>query len=140
MKKTKKTAIIAISIAAIIAIGVTIIYINFYINTRNATSISITYVHNESKIKDELIETNDTIELKNFLKGFCFYDIPSCGFSEDIYLKINIGNNELLLYPACDGCNKFKVGDTNKYLFVNESDYSKIRAILEKYQMKFPCI
>ena len=61
---------------------------------------------------------------------------PSCGFWEDVALKVG----ERTFSIASDGCSCIRDGSNRMYFDIPEGDMAYIHALFEKYGGYFPCV
>ena len=93
------------------------------------------------KYEDVNIETELSSEhLKEITNMFnnkeLYFDSPSCGFSENVSVKID--NQTFCI--ANDMCGMIYLREANKYFAVSKSDSILLRDILEQYGFSFPCV
>ena len=67
-----------------------------------------------------------------------YRDNPSCGFSEDVSIVFDDG--EQIFEPACDGCGIVYWKNKNKYFLLTDEETTIIHGILQTYNLKFPCV
>ena len=61
---------------------------------------------------------------------------PSCGFWEDVALKVG----ERTFSIASDGCSCIRDGSNRMYFDIPEEDMAYIHTLFEKYGGYFPCV
>ncbi len=135
-----KRFFLVIFLSVIVFVFFCLLTSHFYINTGSLNSIQITYIYNDANIVTSVQNKDDIQTLKDICKGFQYTDNPSCGFSEDICIKFYNDNESIIFSPACDECSILRINNSNKYIKLNENQYKKFKAIVEKYGMKFPCV
>ena len=62
--------------------------------------------------------------------------MPSCGFDEEICLKVG----DQTFAVACDGCNGFAHVNKFRFFDVSMDDIAYIHSLFEKYGGFFPCV
>jgi hypothetical protein len=110
------------------------------INTEFASEILLEYHYADKNISTQIIDENDVLALKQILTGRSFADSPSCGFSTDISIIMNNGNESIVFCPANDGCPLLRIGDSNKYIKITDENLTSLHKVLAKYGMVFPCV
>lgn len=96
----------------------------------------ITYNYGDKNIKASLSESESN-ELSDIFSGKTVYsDNPSCGFSENVSVKIS----GKVYMPACDGCEIIKVGLGFEYFNISDAERDSLDEIFAKYGAIFPCV
>ena len=93
------------------------------------------------KYEDVNIETELSSEhLKEITNMFnnkeLYFDSPSCGFSENVSVKID--NQTFCI--ANDMCDIIYIKESNKIFYIGDTDNERLRDILEQYGFSFPCV
>ncbi len=137
-----KRRVLIIFIILIALLSIFLIANNYLMRVKNdfATSILLKYHYIDKDINAIIIDEDDSTELKNMLKGIAYTDYPSCGFTLDISITFTDGKQNITLCPACDGCSKLRVNDSDKYIRITAEERKRLNIILEKYGMIFPCV
>lgn len=134
--KNKKNIVFAV-IGIAIVIGIMIMISSFlpsYVNISVSDAGMINFTAYDNNISNVITES-DTEKIKNLFQGkWCYLDDPSCGFSENVSIKI--GND--IFMPACDGCPIVKY--KKKYLLLSDDERAQLDAILSNYGVSFPCV
>lgn len=65
-----------------------------------------------------------------------FFDNPSCGFDENISLKID----GKMYCPACDKCGTVKDCSSGQYFNISQSERDAIEKIFSTHGGHFPCV
>jgi hypothetical protein len=97
--------------------------------------------HNpNANITDAITDESDISTLKEILSGRSFKDSFACGFTTNISITMTNGKKSIMFCPANDGCPIIRIGDSNSYVCITESQRESLDRILEKYGMFFPCV
>lgn len=103
------------------------------------SGITLTFVYDDKNISVTL-NADEAEQIRGILAGNAynslFSDIPSCGFNENISLKV--GNHIFAI--ACDSCNNIQDLSNLKYFDIPAEDMEYIRTLFVKYGGYFPCI
>ena len=75
--------------------------------------------------------------IKIFNGKFTYKDNPSCGFSEDISVKLN---NDQIFCFARDTCPIIYWKNKDRYFKISKSQKTELYEILNKYGFYFPCV
>ena len=102
----------------------------------HSDEVRISYENTENVIIQEVKDKNDILEIKKILSKVKHWDNPSCGFKDNNYICFG----DLYFYPACDGCPRLQVGDSNWYINISDKEKARLHKILKKYGMIFPCL
>ena len=101
--------------------------------------ITLTFHYEEENISVTL-EANEAERVSAILDGNhydpLFYSIPSCGFDENISLKV--GNRIFAI--ACDTCSCIQDLGNQRYFEIPAEDMEYIHSLFEKYGGYFPCV
>ncbi len=114
--------------------------LNFsFVRVNNSDTATARYIYNDKNITAK-ISTEDMKNIAEILNGkhISLFDLPSCGFNENI--AVVIGNKTFCI--ACDDCATIFYKDKVKKGYINlEADENeKIRTILEDYGFAWPCV
>lgn len=129
----KKKIIIIVSICVLLAF----LIINFstviIIGKENVTA---RYIYGDKNITTELLEEDATL-VAEILNGkyVSFFDLPSCGFDENVSVVIN----EKTFCIACDECGTVYFKERNGYISLDDSENKQLREILSDYGFEWPC-
>jgi hypothetical protein len=101
--------------------------------------VTLTFIYEDENISVTLA-AEEAEQVRDILDG-CSYDsrfagIPSCGFHENISLRI--GNRVFAI--ACDTCNCIQDLDNLRYFHIPIEDMEYIRSLFEKNGGYFPCL
>lgn len=97
----------------------------------------IVYIYGGKNISQELTE-EEIQELKSLFDGKRIYrDTPSCGFSEDISIKLDAS---MTFCIARDTCPVIYWKEVDRYFKITEEEQHLLYELLEKYGVTFPCI
>ena len=103
------------------------------------SEITLTFVYEDKDIS-AVLEGDEAEQIRTILAGHAYNSllsgIPSCGFSENISLKV--GNRIFAI--ACDNCNNIQDLSNLKYFDIPAEDMEYIRTLFVKYGGYFPCI
>jgi len=103
------------------------------------TPVILNYSYNQTHFSKEAKkeEKEKIISILNDKKyhSSIFVGELSCGFSEDVSIKVD---NEIYEI-ACDNCPYIKVKSTEKYLFLTDEEAKNMREIFFNYGGFFPC-
>ena len=147
MNRIAKLVIVLFVIIAIVVIALLTQALPFNVDFANKVHLRARNYNKETG-KEDIIEceiTNqyDIWELKRLFRtvtfGETFYGIPACGFGEGVSLTFQLGSIKTVIYPGCDTCGNFRVGE-DRYFFLGERNKQKFYKIVGKYGMKFPCV
>ena len=105
------------------------------VNLNFATVVTINDAGKSIQITGDELE-----ELINICEGIATTGSPSCGFGR--FQLIFEGNGKVVtIYPTCDTCSQMQYGQDYEYFYmISLSDREKLVKILEKYDIKFPCV
>jgi hypothetical protein len=124
---------------AIISAIILFIFSAKNIEIPESSEVVLIYNYTDTEIYINIYDKNEIMELKTLLSGNVIKDNPSCGFSENISITF-IGDKNLMLCPALDGCEKIRIDTTNKYISISKDNRKKLDAFLSKYGFKFPSV
>lgn len=99
---------------------------------------NIVYVTDRQCIKVALTTEDFNIILNLFDRKILYHDNPSCGFSENIAISMNSGQNTFCV--ARDGCPIIYWKNQEMYFRLTEEDYEVLIDLLEKYGFIIPCV
>ncbi len=101
--------------------------------------ITLTFVYKSDNI-NVVLEDSESEKIISILDGNRYISIfsaaPSCGFSENVSLKI--GNQIFAI--ARDNCNNIHDITNSKYFDISKEDMDYIRSVFIKYGGYFPCV
>ena len=126
-------------VSAIIFSGLVLVFLldSHKINISSVSRAEVTYVYGEKDISQELTE-EELQELKTIFNGKRFYrDNPSCGFSEDIAIKLN---DSITFCIARDTCSYIYWQEGDRYIKLTEKEQQILYDILKKYGATFLCV
>ena len=126
-------------VLAIIFSGLVLVFLldSHKINISSVSRAEVTYVYGEKDISQELTE-EELQELKTIFNGKRFYrDNPSCGFSEDISIKLD---DSITFCIARDTCPYIYWQEGDRYIKLTEKEQQILYDILKKYGATFPCV
>ena len=101
----------------------------------NKAEVNFVYGSNsvvETLTEQELETVRDILDERRLHR-----DNPSCGFSEEISIKLN---DEMTLCLARDGCPIIYWKEKNRYITLTEEEYNKLEELLTNYGITFPCL
>ena len=100
------------------------------------TSAIARFKHNESDIESEL-STEHTKQIVGIFQGKKLRkDSPSCGFTEDVSVKID----DKTFCITCDTCRIVYLLEDDRYFYLSDTENSFLREILTYYGFELPCI
>lgn len=113
-------------------------YNRFKINL--AFDMSIVFSNNKTHFKESLNQEQKKIvwsalNNKKIHNKFVVGEL-SCGFSEDVSIKINGETLEI----ACDKCPYIRFKNSGKYLILSDEEIDSIRELFFEYGGYFPCV
>lgn len=133
--------IIPILIVVLIIVFATILLICFLtINRCEIDSIKtckVTFVHNCKEISADISYKEMEIIDCLFSGKILYADEPSCGFSEEVSIKIN-GSETFCV--ARDGCPIVYWKEKDRYFRLDEGEKVQLHLLLESYGFLFPCV
>ena len=101
--------------------------------------VTLTFIYEDENISVTLA-AEEAEQVRDILNGNSydsrFAGIPSCGFHENISLRI--GNRVFAV--ACDTCNCIQDLDNLRYFHIPIEDMEYIRSLFEKNGGYFPCL
>ena len=101
--------------------------------------VTLSFVYGEDNISVTL-EDYEAEKVIDILGGNnydpIFFGVPSCGFDENISLKV--GGRTFAI--ACDTCNTVQDLGNLRYFNIPNEDMEYIHSLFEKYGGYFPCI
>ena len=128
-------------IAIFVALALVLVLVLFgCTRTRVNTSadVTLTFIYQEKNICVTL-EEDEAKKVAVILNGNRydpFYLIPSCGFDENISLKV--GGRTFAI--ACDTCNYVQDLGNLRFFDISKKDMEYIHSLFEKYGGRFPCV
>ena len=103
------------------------------------SEVTVTFVYEDRNISVTL-EAEEAEKVKDILTGNSYHSffsgIPSCGFSENISMKVG----KRVFAIACDTCNCIQDLSNLKYVDIPTEDMKYIHALFEEYGGYFPCV
>ena len=97
----------------------------------------VNFVYGSNSVVETLTE-QELETVRDILDGRRLHrDNPSCGFSEEISIKLN---DEMTLCLARDGCPIIYWKEKNLYITLTEEEQKQLEAVLSKYNVTFPCL
>lgn len=101
--------------------------------------VTLTFIYGDENISvtlaaEEAEQVRDILDGRSYDSRFA--GIPSCGFHENISLRI--GNRVFAV--ACDTCNCIQDLDNLRYFHIPIEDMEYIRSLFEKNGGYFPCL
>lgn len=137
-EKTERKIDFRYILMGLIPLAIILIYFYFnplFVNAPNCKNAELIFIYGKDNIVATISE-EDTDKLYDILGGFHFvhYDMPSCGFDENICVRF--GNTAFS--PACDTDPIIQY--KTKYFSVTEEEIQQVHKILEKYGAYFPCV
>ena len=108
-------------------------------NTNKNSDVTLTFIYGEENISIAL-ENDEAEKVIDILGGNnydpIFFGVPSCGFDENISLKV--GGRTFAI--ACDTCNTVQDLGNLRYFDIPQEDMEYIHSLFQKYGGYFPCI
>ncbi len=133
----KRKRIYIISVIILGVLGLIFLLDSNKINITSVSEAEVIYVYGEKDISEELTE-EELQELKSIFNGKRFYRAnPSCGFSEDIAIKLD---DAITFCIANDTCPIIYWKEAHRYIKLTEEEQQILYEILEKYGATFPCV
>lgn len=117
---------------------VTLLAINYFFVRIGSNEIGTArYIYGDKNISTE-ISKEDMNTIVEILKGkhISIFDLPSCGFDENVAIVID--NKTFCI--ACDDCGIVYYKEHGGYISLNDEENEKIRLILESYGFEWPCV
>ena len=129
----KKKIIIFISICILLVILIVNFSTVIIVGKQNVT---VRYIYGDKNITTELSE-EDAALVTEILNGkhVSVFDLPSCGFDENVSVKIN----ENTFCIACDECGTVYFKERNGYISLDDDENEQLREILSDYGFEWPC-
>lgn len=100
--------------------------------------IMVNYSYNDISIDEKLLDEDAKIVREILNHRILYRDNPSCGFSEEISIKLNSGDR--IFCMSLDDCPVFKDVSSGKYFSISEKKYIKFCEVMEKYGVTFPAL
>ena len=141
MKKSTKIILSTIAIP-IVLVALCFIFIEITserIKTSFADKVIVESKYGAPPFSTE-IEIGDANELKEIFNGKrAGFDSPACPCGE-VSIIFESENEELILYPAGDGCPTIGVGEYSNqmYFYLSENENNRVKEILIKYGATYP--
>ncbi len=107
------------------------------INMDFATNGEFIFCYDEKNIRERCTEEELSIICDIFNGKSLYKDDLSCGFREEISIKIN---DEQTFCIACDSCTILYWQEAGKYFRLSEDEMKQIYKFFEQYGAKFPCV
>ena len=108
---------------------------------KKVTGGKAVFIYEEKNVDTPLSEEHLEVIKEIFDKKILYRDNPSCGFDENIAVKLCFSDNRIYTFCfARDTCNGIYWKEKNKYFDVSESEQKQLHAILETYGFRFPCV
>ena len=108
-------------------------------NLSSGAKVELTFIYGDQSIETLLPEA-EAQEVIRILDGRAYdpvsWGIPSCGFDEDVSLKV--GGRVFAI--ACDTCNCVQDMGSFRYFDIPQEDMDYIHTLFEKYGGFFPCV
>ena len=98
--------------------------------------VELVFHYNESSVDAQLTEQDSKAVYEMFDGKELYFDEPSCGFDENISLRIN----GRAYCPACDSCCTVKDCGSGMYFTISQSERNTIERIFRKHGGYFPCV
>ena len=99
-------------------------------------SVQLIYKYAGASVDVQLSE-QESDKITNIFDGKeLFFDNPSCGFDENVSLRVN-GKTYC---PACDTCCTVKDCSSGQFFTVSQSERDTIEEIFETHGGHFPCV
>ena len=98
------------------------------------TNGTVFFEFHDKRIQSDISEEHMKQITEIFNNKFLYSDAPSCGFSEDLSIKID--NNTFCI--AGDSCGKVYLLEKDKYFSLSDDENKMIRHILISYGIDFP--
>lgn len=106
------------------------------INLSSVESVEVLFVYENIELCEHVDEQGLLI-IKDIFDGKCFFnDNLSCGFSENISLRIN---DEYTFCFARDMCPILYWKENGVYIRLSEKEYEKLYTLVKDYGVFFPC-
>lgn len=132
----KKQIIIGIVCLAVVAAAV-ISFENSFLTVKisGISDGSVRFAYGDTDISEELSDADFKAILSMFNGKKLYRDNPSCGFSEDVSVHLN-----MTFCIACDECPVVCLTEKNQYFRLSDEENLLLREILTKYGFVFPCV
>lgn len=99
-------------------------------------SIELVYKYEDSSVDTQLSEQESEQIINIFDGKELYFDNPSCGFDENVSLRVN----GKIFCPACDTCCTVKDCSSGQFFTVSQSERDMIEEIFETHGGHFPCV
>lgn len=107
------------------------------VNIGSVNKCEIVFDYFEHNVEDTLTKEEIYVICDMFEGNLLYSDSPSCGFSEDVSIKIN-GYQTFCI--ANDGCPLIYYKEMGRYFMISDEEMSMLHDILESHGFIFPCI
>lgn len=129
----RKKIIIMISVFVFLVLLIVNFFTVIIIGNENVTA---RYIYGDKNIITELSEEDSNLVTEIFNgKHISIFDLPSCGFDENVAVIIN-GKTFCI---ACDACGTVCYKERNGYISLDENENEQLRNILSNYGFEWPC-
>lgn len=132
----KKKTIRSIIIPSLVIVILFIVNFSTTVIIKN-DNVFARYTYADKSIITELSD-EDSKTVINILNGkrISIFDLPSCGFDENVAVIIN-GKTFCI---ACDECGTVYYKERNGYISLDNNENEKLREILSAYGFEWPCV
>ncbi len=133
----KRILIIAI-VLDVLVVGITFVISDQKVirNEPFETGVAI-YRYDKQNIEIPLSPNDLSVVSKMFIGKKTFKDNLSCGFSENISIKVDDSKTFCI---ACDSCPKIYWKEKDCYFSLTNSEIKELHTMLEQYGFVFPCV
>lgn len=133
-KKLIVTAALGVLVIATILVGITLRIETLNVDFAESAEVTFKYIDDASyTILDQELSL-----IKSIFNGKKMYkDNPSCGFSEDVSIKLD-GSHTFCI--AQDTCPIIYWKEDNKFFRLREEEKTQLYNLLQKYGFYFPCV
>lgn len=107
-----------------------------FVNIDKNSSVELIYLYDDVDVDTQLSKEESKEIIEIFSGKVLLPDNPSCGFDENVSLRIN----EKIYSPACDDCCIVKDWSSGKYFSISRSQRDTIEEIFSTHGGHFPCI
>lgn len=132
----KKKTIRSIIIPSLVIVILFIVNFSTTVIIKN-DNVFAKYIYADKSIITELSD-EDSKTVINILNGkhISIFDLPSCGFDENVAVIIN----DKTFCIACDECGTVYYKERNGYISLDNNENEKLREILSAYGFEWPCV
>ncbi len=99
----------------------------------NSVNEVILYTNMREEKKVLLDNEEEILLLQKIFGKPAYYDSPSCGFTNELYITMSMENKSLSFYPALDGCQVIYVEEYDKYIIISSEERDKLNLLFNKY-------